>query len=75
VHRHAVDECNHPQADPFGNFVDILCIGCVRTVKADIVRQVDRYASFPGAYCLTCGGPLDKLSHIMRKVVQLPMHP
>jgi hypothetical protein len=71
VHRHAVDECDRPNADPFGNFVDILCIGCVRTVKADALQQVSRYARFPGAYCLTCGGPLNKLNHIMRRIVQL----
>jgi hypothetical protein len=71
VHRHAVDKCNQSKLDPFGNIVDILCIGCVRDVKVEVLQQVDRIARCPGAYCLTCGAPVHKLSDIMRKVVQL----
>jgi hypothetical protein len=71
VHRHAVDKCNQPNLDPFGNTVDILCIGCVRSVKVEVLQQVDRITRCPCAYCLTCGAPVHKLSDIMRKVVQL----
>jgi hypothetical protein len=71
VHRHAVDRCNQPNLDPFGNIVDILCIGCVRSLKVEILQQVDRITRCPEANCLTCGAPVQKLSDIMRKVVQL----
>ncbi|OIN80355.1 hypothetical protein K3U93_21120 [Mycobacterium malmoense] len=71
VHRHAVDRCNQPNLGPSGNVVDILCVGCMRTVKAQVLQQLDRIARGPGAYCLTCGAPVQKLSDIMRKTVQL----
>jgi hypothetical protein len=74
VHRHAVDKCNQPSLDPFGNVVEILCIGCVRGVKVEVMQQVDRIARCPGAYCLTCGAPVHKLSDVMRKVMQLRRH-
>jgi hypothetical protein len=71
VHRHAVDRCNQPNLDPFGNIVDILCIGCVRSLKVEVLQQVDRITRCPEANCLTCGAPVQKLSDVMRKVVQL----
>ena len=52
VYRHAVDECNRPNLDPSGNIVDILCVGCVRSLKAQLLQQVDRIARCPGGYCL-----------------------
>ena len=71
VYRHAVDGCDRPDLDPSGNIVEILCISCVRAVKAQALRQVDRMARCPGAYCLTCGAPVHKLSDVMRKTVWL----
>lgn len=71
VYHHAVDECNRPNLDPSGNIVDILCIRCVRRLKAEALQQVDRISRCPGGYCLTCGAPVGKLSDIMRKMVQL----
>ncbi|MBW0015646.1 hypothetical protein [Mycobacterium sp.] len=74
VYRHAVDECNRPNLDPSGNIVDILCISCVRSLKAQLLQQVDRIARCPGGNCLTCGAPVHKLSDIMRRVVQLRIY-
>ena len=71
VYRHAVDECNRPHLDPSGNIVDILCVGCMRSLKTELLAQVDRIARCPGGYCLTCGAPMHKLSDIMRRTVQL----
>jgi hypothetical protein len=71
LYRHAVDECNRPNLAPSGDIVDILCISCVRAVKAQVLEQVDRITRCPGAYCLTCGAPVHKLSDIMHKMVQL----
>jgi hypothetical protein len=71
VYRHAVDDCNRPNLDPSGNIIDILCISCVRAVKAQVLKQVDRMTRCPGAYCLTCGAPVQKLSDVLRKTVQL----
>jgi hypothetical protein len=74
VYRHAVDECNRPNLDPSGNIVDILCVRCLRRLKAEVLQQVDRISRCPGGYCLTCGAPVDKLSDIMRRVVQLRIY-
>lgn len=47
VHLHAVDECNDPDLDPFGNTVEILCIACLWHVEAKVLLQVGRLP-FPG---------------------------
>jgi hypothetical protein len=73
VHRHAVDGCNRPNVDPFGNIIDILCIGCVHVLKTEILRHIDRISSHRSdVYCLTCGTPVHKLSYVIRKVGRLP---
>ena len=71
VHRHAVDECNHPDVDPFGNIVEIVCIACLMRAEAEILVQVGQLRRSSGAYCLTCGAPMSELSDIMRDVVVL----
>lgn len=58
VHLHAVDECNDPDLDPFGNTVEILCIACLWHVEAKVLLQVGRLTRSPGAFCLTCGAPV-----------------
>src|ERR1700752_5316396 len=74
VYRHAVDECNRPNLDPSGNIVDVLCISCVRSLKAQLLQQVEQIPRCPGGYCLTCGAPVHQLSDVMRKMVQLRIY-
>jgi hypothetical protein len=71
VSLHAVDECNRPQLDPFGNTVEILCIACLWRAEAEAVLQVGRLGRHAAASCLTCGAPVTELSDIMRDVVAL----
>ncbi|GAB7141996.1 hypothetical protein [Mycobacterium riyadhense] len=71
VHLHAVDACNHPQLDPFGNTIEILCIACLWRAEAEALLQVGRLRRHSNATCLTCGAPLTELSDIMREVVAL----
>lgn len=71
VHRHAVDECNHPRVDPFGNIVEILCIACLWRAEAEVLVQVGQLRRSSGAYCLTCGSPVAELGDIMRDVAAL----
>lgn len=68
VHLHAVDECNDPDLDPFGNTVEILCIACLWHVEAKVLLQVGRLTRSPGAFCLTCGAPVREPTDIMRDV-------
>lgn len=71
VHLHAVDECNDPDLDPFGNTVEILCIACLWHVEAKVLLQVGRLTRSPGAFCLTCGAPVREPTDIMRDVAAL----
>jgi hypothetical protein len=71
VHRHAVDQCNHPQMDPFGNIVEILCIACLWHAEAEVLVQVGQFRRSSDSRCLTCGAPVSELSDIMRDVAAL----
>ena len=71
VHRHAVDKCNQPGLDPFGNVVAILCVGCVDDLTTEVSRRLDRISRGPHVYCLTCGAPVNQLNYVIRKVVRL----
>ncbi len=71
VHRHAVDRCNHPQVDPFGNIVEILCMACLWHAAAEVLVQVGQLTRTSGTYCLTCGAPVSELRDIMRDVAVL----
>ncbi|OBK25831.1 hypothetical protein A5634_25775 [Mycobacterium asiaticum] len=71
IHRHAVDECNRPHVDPFGNIVEILCIACLWRAEAEVLVQVGQLRRTSDAYCLTCGAPVSEASDIMRDVVDL----
>lgn len=71
VHRHAVDGCNHPEVDPFGNIVEILCIACLWRAEAEVLVQVGQLGRTAGTYCLTCGAPVSELRDIMRDVAAL----
>ena len=71
MHRHAVDECDHPHVDSFGNIVEIVCIVCLWRAEAELQVQVGQLRRSSGAYCLTCGAPVSELSDIMREVAAL----
>ena len=71
VSLHAVDRCNHPQLDPWGNVIEILCIACLWRAEAEVLCHVSRLARRSGSSCLTCGAPVSELSDIMRDVVPL----
>jgi len=71
VHLHAVDECDHPHLDPFGNTIEILCVACLWRAEAEARLQVGRLRRHAGASCLTCGAPVIELRDIMRDVAEL----
>ncbi|OBJ48867.1 hypothetical protein [Mycobacterium sp. 1423905.2] len=71
VHLHAVDSCDHPNLDPFGNTVEILCIACLWQAAAEALAQVGRLRGAEAVHCLTCGAPVSELSDIMRDAAAL----
>lgn len=71
VSLHAVDKCNHPDLDPFGNIVEIVCIACLWRAEAEVLVQLGRLRRSSDAHCMTCGSPVSKISDIMRDVVEL----
>ncbi|ABL03952.1 hypothetical protein OSH39_22445 [Mycobacterium ulcerans] len=68
VHTHALDHCNRPNLDPFGNVIDILCGDCLGRARAAALVRVNRLGRSSGAYCLTCGAPLSDPGDIIRDV-------
>lgn len=68
VHTHALDQCNRPNLDPFGNVIDILCGDCLGRARAAALVRVNRLGRSSGAYCLTCGAPVSDPGDIIRDV-------
>lgn len=64
VAHHAVDTCNGPDTDPFGNIVEILCDECLVALAGALVRMYVRGRLLA---CLTCGRPIKELSDILSK--------
>ncbi|GAB7145400.1 hypothetical protein [Mycobacterium riyadhense] len=72
VHLHVVDACNNPGLDPFGNSVGILCVACLRSIEARVMRQLKRLMRYGVVmHCLTCGAPVCGLTDIFRDVAAL----
>ncbi|QUR66210.1 hypothetical protein [Mycobacterium spongiae] len=71
VHMHAVDECDHPHLDPFGNTIAILCIACLWRAEAEALVQVGRLRRHSSSSCRTCGAPVNEPGDIIRDVAVL----
>jgi hypothetical protein len=68
VHLHAVDACTHPDADPYGNRVEILCLGCLCDVQAKVMLAVGGLAGHGAALCMTCLASLRDWNDIIQRV-------
>ena len=71
AHVHAVDRCNGPLLDPFGDVIEILCSACLWRVEAEIRLRLGRLGRGSGAYCLACGAPVSEPGDVMRDIVEL----
>ncbi|BBX98411.1 hypothetical protein [Mycobacterium lacus] len=71
VHLHAVDACNTPGLDPYGNAVGILCVACLWSLEAQVMLEVRRLARYGVPHCLTCGTPVCEVTDILRGVATL----
>lgn len=77
VERHLVGECVGPEANQFGNRIDLLCGGCARLLwaRAQIaVLQLNAAAARIGGVpmCRTCGAPMVRPSDVVRSVLREP---
>jgi hypothetical protein len=71
LHVHVMDDCQHAEADRFGNVVAILCsqhaLG-VQVIAAEAVLQLRRYGI---PLCKTCGAPLAQVKDVVREILTL----
>jgi hypothetical protein len=68
VHLHAVHACTHPDADPYGDRVEILCLGCLCDVQAKVMLAVGGLTAHGAVLCMTCLAPLRDSNDIIRRV-------
>lgn len=71
VHLHAVHACTHPDVDPHGNRVEILCLGCLCDLEEKVMLAVGGFTRHGAALCATCLAPLRDSNDIIRRVLVL----
>jgi hypothetical protein len=71
VQFHALDHCNthscDPDVDENGNYLFLLCLGCLATLTYAVNRHLQTIHDTGQTYCLTCGQPAVTWHHIIRK--------
>lgn len=68
---HAVNACNQPGLDPFGNRVRILCGHCVGRLHMEVAERLDALAKWGIVFCIGCQAPLVEASDVIRSVGEL----
>ncbi|RFZ15041.1 hypothetical protein VIMS_02471 [Mycobacterium marinum] len=71
VYIHAIDNCNLPGLDPFGNRVEIRCGPCLQKLRAHVAESLERLKPFGRPACEGCGAPLATVGDVIRGVVTL----
>lgn len=71
LHIHAINRCNQPGLDPFGNRIEIRCRACLKRFKAHVAYQLWKLNRWGPNACETCGAPITRLSDVLREVVKL----
>ena len=68
---HAIDCCNRPGVDPYGNRIEILCLWCLATLRVEISERLRRIREHGLATCEGCGAPLSFVDDVVRGVMPL----
>jgi len=68
---HAIDCCNKPGVDPYGNRIEILCLWCLATLRVEISERLRRIRAHGLATCEGCGSPLAFVDDVVRGVMPL----
>lgn len=72
VHIHCIDNCNNPDADPFGNRIEIRCSTCLVTLRTDIAAKLRQLKPWGQPACAGCGGaPIAEITDVIRDVTPL----
>ncbi|WP_094359947.1 hypothetical protein [Mycobacterium marinum] len=71
VYRHAINACNQPGLDQFGNYVEIRCGECLNKKRAEIAEKLARFKPWGFPPCEGCGAPLATVGDVIRGVVTL----
>lgn len=71
VHIHALDRCNTPGLDPFGNRVEIRCGVCVARLRTEVGEKLALLAPWGRPACSGCGAPVSAVGDVVRSVEKL----
>jgi hypothetical protein len=73
VEIHALEVCNEPGLNAFGNRVELRCASCVRMLHDQLemdLRQLNK-VTHGRAHCGGCGAPVAEVSDVLRAVSKL----
>lgn len=71
VHIHCIDNCNNPDADPFGNRIEIRCSTCLAALRTDIAAKLYQLKPWGRPACAGCGAPIAEITDVIRDVTPL----
>lgn len=71
VHIHCIDHCNSPDADPFGNRIEIRCSTCLAGLRTDVATKLHRLKPWGRPACEGCGAPISEIDDVIRDVISL----
>lgn len=75
IELHLVGSCDGPEANEFGNRIELLCLDCARTMWLNARRIIEDVAVVGARVggvplCGTCGAPMTRPSDIVRSAVR-----
>ena len=68
---HALENCNGPDLDPFGNRIQIRCYECTLKLQRHVAHRLAALAMDGPLACPGCGAPVASVSDIVRSVSEL----
>ena len=68
---HAIEACNQPGLDPFGNRIELRCYACVLRLQAEVGYRLLKLREWGLAACGGCGAPLAEIADVVREVSEL----
>lgn len=71
VHIHYIDRCNNPDADPYGNRIEIRCGTCLARLRTEIAESLARLTPWGRPACQGCGAPIAAVEDVIREVIPL----
>lgn len=70
LHIHLLHNCNSPDADPFGNRIEIRCAHCAGLIQDEIAYSLRRLRriGITSTHCIGCGAPIAETEDVIREM-------